>query len=64
MKTNARTKNICNTVSDLVSSFLYYDRKEDSTLWVGAIDVAVKNGDITVEEIVAEFESELRKGLS
>jgi hypothetical protein len=50
-------------ITDLVSNFLYYDRKEDEDLPRGAIDQAVKDGSITVEQIVAKFESELRAGL-
>lgn len=50
-------------VTDLVSNFLYYDRKEDEDLPCEAIENAIKNGDITVEEIVAKFEKELRENL-
>jgi len=54
-----RRKNIENTVEDLVSNFLYYDRKEDEDLPRGAIEEAVAAGEITVDEIVALF----RKGV-
>lgn len=46
-------------VGDLVSDFLYYDRKECEDLPLGAIERAVKDGVITKEEIVAKFAEEL-----
>lgn len=54
---------ILTSVADLVSNLLYYDRKEDEELEVGAIEEAIKAGEVTVEEIVAVFSSELRDGL-
>ena len=56
-------ENIKNTISDLVGSFLYYDRKEDEDLPRGAIEQAIKDKVITIEEIVKIFSSELHKGL-
>lgn len=56
-------KIIFDTVTDMVSKFLYYDRKEDDELPVGAIDQAIKDGVITVNEIVDEFRNQLNKGL-
>jgi hypothetical protein len=50
---------IFNTLEDLVSNFLYYDRKEDEDLPKGAIEKAIKDGEITVAEIVVEFEKQL-----
>jgi len=40
------------TVGDLVSSLLYYDRKEDDELRVGEIEEAVRLGEITCDEII------------
>ena len=54
---------ILNTVDDLVGSFLYYDRKEDEELPRGAIDQAVADGEITVEEIVERFRAGLKRSL-
>jgi hypothetical protein len=54
--------NIIATIQDTVSSFMYYDRKEDEDLPRGAIEQAIKDGIITIDEIVQEFETELRKG--
>lgn len=51
-------------ISDLVSGFLYYDRKEDEDLPRGEIEGAVFNEIITVDEMVEHFKSELIKGLS
>lgn len=53
--------NIINTASDCASSLLYYDRKEDENLPVGAIELAIKDGVITVKEILDIFEKELSK---
>ena len=52
------------TIADLVSSFLYHDRKEDEELPRGAIDKAVNSGEITVDEMVAHFREELTKHLT
>jgi len=54
---------IFNTITDLVSDFLYYDRKEDQALPRGDIQNAIIKGIITVEEIVGAFEDEIKKGL-
>ncbi len=54
---------ILGTVDDLVSSFLYYDRKEDEELRLGDIDVAIGNGDITIDEIVNKFRECVASGL-
>ena len=50
---------ILNTVYDSVGDLLYYDRKEDEDLPLGAIESAVQNGEITVDEIVAKFKERL-----
>lgn len=52
-------KIILDAISDLCSKFLYYDRKEDEQLSVDQLNKAVKDGEITIDEIVEEF----RKGL-
>ena len=54
---------ILDTVSDLVSNFMYYDRKEDEDLPKGAIENAIESGTITVDEIVAQFKADLLAGL-
>lgn len=46
---------ILDTVSDLASSFVYYDRKEDSQLSADQLKKAIMFKRITVDEIVAEF---------
>lgn len=50
-----RREIILQTVGDQVARFLYYARKEDDDLPVGAIEEAVRLGEITVEEIGAKF---------
>jgi len=56
-------KVIKGTVSDLVVSFLAYDRREDEDLPYGAIEEAVKNGVITADEIASHFAEELKNNL-
>jgi hypothetical protein len=55
---------ILNTVNDLVMNFLYYDRKEDEELGVGAIEAEISAGEITVDEIVAKFREVLEHSLA
>lgn len=55
---------ILGTVDDLVSGFLYYDRKEDEALPRGAIEDAIAAGEVTVDEIAGKFRSALEAGLS
>jgi len=52
-----------NTIEDLVSDFLYYDRKEDEELPKGEIEKAIKEGIITKEEIVNKFSKILFKNI-
>jgi len=42
------------------SKILYYDRKEDEDLPVGAIERFILDERITIEEIVKAFEDEFR----
>lgn len=58
-----RRQTILDNVSDMVSNFLYYDRKEDEDLPRGAIEEAISKEEISVEEILKAFETELRAGL-
>lgn len=54
---------ILNIVKDLVSNFLYYDRKDDEDLPRGAIEEAIKDGVITPTEICDAFQKALEDGL-
>lgn len=54
---------ILGTVSDLALDFLYYDRKEDEELPRGAIEQAIDDGELTVEDIVRQFRTKLIEGL-
>jgi len=58
-----RRQIILDEISDRVSDFLYYRRKEDEELGVGEIEDALAKGEITVDEIVSHFKAELEKGL-
>lgn len=51
------------TVQDLCANFLYYDRKEDDDLSTEDLEDAVKNGIITIDEMVEEFRNQLEKNL-
>ncbi len=52
---------ILGTISDLCSDFLYYDRKEDEQLDADQLQEAVDKGEITVDEMVAEFRKHLEE---
>ncbi len=58
-----RKETIEAVVKDLVSAFLYYDRKEDEDLPKGQIQEAIKNGEISMDEIVELFKGTLSEGL-
>ena len=55
---------ILDTIDDLCSDFLYYDRKEDEDLTMELLNKAVEDGEITVKEMVDKFESCLRNTYS
>ena len=59
----SRREKILATLRDCVTDLLYYDRREDSALPVGAIEEAINNGEISVEDIIGCLEAELRNGL-
>jgi hypothetical protein len=50
---------ILDTITDMVSALLYYDRKEDDELPIGAIEEAVLSGIITKKEILNHFAEQL-----
>ena len=56
-------KLILDTVEDLVQSLLYTDRKEDEELPRGVIELAIENGDITIDDIVENFKQNLIEGV-
>lgn len=49
---------ILNEISDLCSDFLYYDRK-GSDLKTEQLNECVRSGEITIDEMVAEFKKHL-----
>jgi len=51
------------TISDIVTDLLFYDRKEDKELPAGAIEEAIKNGVISIDYIVDIFRKEVEKNL-
>lgn len=64
-KTNEEMAEILlSTIQDKVSDLLYYDRKEDEDLPVGAIEKLIATNEISVSDLVEEFESHLRISLT
>lgn len=49
------------TIGDLVSDFVYYDRKEDEELSESQLDGAIADGTITIDEMVEKFRECLEK---
>lgn len=62
-KDDSTKQNILNTISDLCSNFLYYDRKEDEDLSAEQLKDAVTNEKITIDEMVSEFRKNLENTL-
>ena len=52
-------ENINSAIEDLVSDFLYYNRKEDEDLKLGDIEKAIEEGEITIEQIVSKFKERI-----
>lgn len=52
-------QDILDIVTDLVSDFLFYDRKEDEECALGAIEKCVADGVLTIEDLVEQFEAQL-----
>ena len=50
-----RREHIIDAANDLMSDFLYYDRKEDNDLPTGSIQEALEQQEITTDEILAIF---------
>lgn len=48
-------KIIFDHISDLVSSFVYYDRKESENLSIKQLNKAIASGEVTIDEMVQEF---------
>lgn len=50
---------ILDTIIDLCLDFLLYDRKEDEYLTTEQLNEAIKSGEVTIDEMVAEFRKHL-----
>lgn len=61
--TNEELQILENLISDSITDFLFYDRKEDEDLPVGRIEKLVEHGVITPEEIITLFGMYLMDGL-
>jgi len=48
---------ILDEIEDLCSNFVFYDRKSDENLSINKLNKAVKDGIITVAEMVEHFEN-------
>ncbi len=56
-------QHILNAISDLVSDFVYYDRKSDEDLRVGSIEESIKLNEITVNEIIEAFKNAIQESI-
>ena len=56
---NKMKDKILNTVSDLVTNFVYYDRREDETLNSEQLYQAIRKGVVSIDEITSRFRNEL-----
>lgn len=54
---------IFNTLNDCWIDLLYYQRKDDDGLPVGAIERAIKDSVITVDEMVNHFREQIENNL-
>jgi hypothetical protein len=52
---------ILDTISDLVADLLYYDRKSDEDLPLGAIEKSIKKGEISTAEMAEYFRENLEE---
>lgn len=55
---------ILDTIGDLCSDFVFYDRKEDEELSIEQLKEAVNSGEITIDEMVAEFRKNLEESFN
>lgn len=55
---------ILNEICDLVTGFLYYDRKDDEELNAQDLKDAITNGVISINDIVEHFKSQLIEQLN
>lgn len=49
----SRREKILSVLNDMVADLMYYNRKEDESLPVGAIEQAIREGEITLDEMLA-----------
>jgi hypothetical protein len=54
-----KKQTILDTIEDLCSDFLYYDRKGSESLSIEDLNEAVRTGEVTIDEMVAEFRKHL-----
>ena len=55
---------ILNAAQDTMAGFLYYDRKEDEELPVGAIETAIVTGEVSIADILEVFSKALELTVS
>jgi len=59
-----RRQTIIGILDDMVTDLFYYDRKGDGNLPVGALEEAIKAGEITLEEMVTVFRRRLNEAMA
>ncbi len=50
-------------LEDMISGFLYYDRKEDDNLPLGAIEEAITRKKLTMDEMTQRFRDALQESV-
>lgn len=55
---------ILDTLSDTISNFLYYDRKEDDDLPVWEIEKSIKSWIISEDDLINLFKENLRDSIN
>lgn len=56
-----RSRRILDMVEDLVSDFLYYDRKNDEDLPLESMEQAMELDEVTADQVIERFAVELKK---
>ena len=64
MEDRTRRQIILDKIEDMVLCFQYYDRKEDETLQMNDVELAIEAGEITISEIVQHFSINFTEGLT
>jgi len=53
-----------NLVEDVLSSYFYYDRKDDEDLSVKEMEELINSGTLTVDELIDQFSLKIRQTIA